>query len=296
LALIGIFYRAFGKRYIFDHHDLSPELYLTRISDKQGLIYRMLIFCEGLSCRFANIIISTNESYKHVEVSRHSVDPSKIYIVRNNPIVSDCTQRGRGTRDSSQQRDKKVLIFLGSINPQDGVDVLLHVLHRLVVVYDRNDIMCRIVGGGDFLDSAKRLAKELNIAEYVEFTGMIMDREKIKEFLAQADIGVEPAPLSEANKYSTFIKVMEYMAASKPIVAFDLIETRYSANGSALLVEPGDYDGFARAIMQLVDSPLLREQLGRAGLERVENELNWEVAAAHLTEAYAALDLSADNV
>jgi len=291
LSMIGIFYKFFGKKYVFDHHDLSPELYLTRVSGKKNLIYWGLIFFERLSCRFSNIIVSTNESYRQIEISRYSVNPKKIFIVRNNPIANDCIVSGGGNGSVKPDKQKKILLFLGSINPQDGVDILLKIVHHLVYVLERKDFICLIIGDGDYLDTAKSLSRELNVIEYVDFTGMITDREKLKQYLAQADIGIEPAPLNEVNKYSTFIKVMEYMAASKPVVAFDLIETRYSVDGGALLVPPGDYAGFARAIEKLLDAPLLREQLGKAGWERIEKELNWEKTASNLTEAYAALFL-----
>jgi glycosyltransferase involved in cell wall biosynthesis len=289
LSMIGIFYKLLGKKYVFDHHDLSPELYLTRVSGKRDLIYRGLIFFEWLSCRFSDIIISTNESYRQVEINRYSVNPEKIFIVRNNPLLIDCICTGGGNDYFKPVTQQKILLFLGSINPQDGVDVLLQVVHHLVYVLERRDCRCRIIGDGDYLDSAKRLSRELNVMEYVDFTGMITDREKLKKYLAQADIGIEPAPLNEVNQYSTFIKVMEYMAASKPVVAFDLEETRYSVAGAALLVPPQDYKEFAHAIGKLLDAPQLREQLGKAGLERIEKELNWEKAASSLKEAYAAL-------
>lgn len=288
LSMIGIFYKLIGKRYVFDHHDLSPELYLTRVSGKRDLIYSVLVFFERLSCKFADIIISTNESYRQMEIVRHCADHEKIFIVRNNPLVSDCIST---SGEVCHDKQKKTLLFLGSINPQDGVDVLLNIVKHLVHVLDRRDFMCRIVGGGDYLESAKRMARELDIEEHVEFTGMIMDREKVKDHLTEADIGIEPAPLNEVNQHSTFIKIMEYMAAGKPVVAFDLAESRYSTNGSALLVQPGDYEGFARAIERLLDDPLLREQLGKAGLERIEKELNWGQSVSSLTEAYAALSM-----
>ncbi len=288
LSLIGIFYKLLRKKYVFDHHDLSPELYLTRVSGKRNIIYRGLILFERIACRFSDVIISTNESYRQIVINRHSVSPQKIFIVRNNPLLNDC-RISDGNNNAHSAKPKRILLFLGSINPQDGVDVLLHIVHRLVYDLDRKDFLCRIVGDGDYLESVKRMSRELNVAEYIDFTGAIFNREKIKEYLAQADIGIEPAPLNDLNKHSTFIKVMEYMAASKPVVAFNLVETRYSVNGSAILVQPGDYSGFARAIETLLDDPLLREKLGRAGLERIEKELNWKKSASKLAEAYATL-------
>ena len=291
LFIIGGFYKIFGKKFIFDHHDLSPELYMTRFSGKNDFIYKLLILFEKLSCKMANVIISTNESYKEIEIKRHSINPKKIYIVRNNPIISDCLLEKINSDNKEEKKDKKVLLFLGSINPQDGVETLLRILHFLVNNLNKKDFICNIIGDGDSLQTVKQMAKELNLMEYIDFKGVVFDREKIKEYLYLADVCIEPAPDNKLNRYSTFIKIMEYMAANKPLVAFDLKETRYSANGSAILIKPGDIVGFAEAIKKLLDEPKLRKELGKAGLERLENELNWENALLNLVEAYRTLSL-----
>ncbi|HZX48097.1 MAG TPA: glycosyltransferase family 4 protein [Nitrospirota bacterium] len=289
LFMIGIFYKFLGKKYVFDHHDLSPELYLTRVSGKRDIIYKGLIFFERLSCRFSDIIISTNESYRQVEITRYAVNPDKIFIVRNNPLVSDCILTNGGIDPIKYSNKKIKLLFLGSINPQDGVDVLLRAIHFLVYNLKEKEFICNIVGGGDFLESVKQLSAELWLTDYVDFKGQIYDREKIKEYLWLSDIGVEPAPCNEANEHSTFIKVMEFMAAGKPVVAFDLKETRYSADGAALFVQPGDIQGFSLALKQLINDPDTRQRMGQSGFRRIEKELNWKKAATNLAEAYAAV-------
>lgn len=290
LSIIGIFYRLLGKKYVFDHHDLSPELYLTRVSGKRDFIYRGLILFERLSCRFSDVIISTNESYKQIEINRHSVNSGKIFIVRNNPNVNDCIFRGAEYNDDKPKNKKTVLLFLGSINPQDGVDILLQVIHNLVYNLKKKDIICNIVGDGDSLESVKQLSVDLDLKDYVEFKGHISDREKVKEYIWSSDIGVEPAPCNEANEHSTFIKVMEFMAAGKPVVAFDLKETRYSANGAALFVKPGDIQGFSSALKQLIDDPATRRKMGSAGYRRIESELSWGKATKSLKKAYESLN------
>lgn len=289
LSMIGIFYKFLGKKYVFDHHDLSPELYLTRVSGRKDLIYRGLIFFEGLSCRFSDIIISTNESYKKIEITRYSVNPDKIFIVRNNPLVSDCILADGGNDHVNSPNHKTKLLFLGSINPQDGVDVLLRAIHYLVYDLKEKEFICNIVGGGDSLESAKQLSAELGLTGYVDFKGQIFDREKVKEYLWSSNIGVEPALCNDANEHSTFIKVMEFMAAGKPVVAFDLKETRYSADGSAILVSLNEVKEFAVAIKTLLENSQLRKNLGKAGMERVKKELNWGKASLNLIEAYKSL-------
>lgn len=291
LFIVGLLGKIFSVKFIFDHHDLSPELYLTRFSGRKDFAYKILIRCEKLSCKLADIIISTNESYKQIEMDRHHVDSKKIHIVRNNPILSECLLEKNDDNDCIKGKNKKELLFLGAINPQDGLDVLMKILHYLVNDLNRKDFICNIVGDGDSLQSVKQIAKELDLMDYVDFKGLIFEREKIKEYLYLADVCVEPAPDNELNRRSTFIKIMEYMAAGKPTVAFDLKETRYSADGAAILMKSGDIIGFAEAIEKLLDEPKLREELGKAGLERIENELNWEKASLNLTEAYRALSL-----
>ena len=288
LAVVGIFYKLFGKKYVFDHHDLSPELYLTRVSGKKDIVYRSLLLFEKLSCKFADVIISTNESYRSIEINRHAVDPKKIYIVRNNPNFNGVIPGGK-VEDNIKKNDKKTLLFLGSINPQDGIDVLLQVLYHLVHQLNEKNFTCNIVGGGDSLEPAIQMAKEMELSDYLTFTGMIYDREKVKEYLSSSDIGVEPAPLNDANEHSTFIKVMEYMAAGKPVVAFDLKETRFSADTAALLVPPDDVKGFASAIKTLLKDPSLCRELGARGRQRIREELNWDKATTNLLKAYQSI-------
>lgn len=290
LALIGMFYRMVGKSYVFDHHDLSPELYLARAPGKPGLIYKGLMLFEWLSCRFANMIISTNESYRQIEIARNSVKCESIFIVRNNPIIADCVPNGVSAGHDRPSNVRPIVLFLGSINPQDGVDILMKAMHHLVFGLGEHNVLCRIVGDGDSLGTARVIAKALGLVGHVEFRGMVSNRDEVKQIILLSDIGVEPAPANKANENSTFIKVMEFMAGGLPIVAFDLKETRYSADGAARFVQPGDIEGFALAIKELIDDPVRRVEMGKTGVKRIENELSWEKAAQCLRTAYASLN------
>jgi glycosyltransferase involved in cell wall biosynthesis len=289
LFIVAAVYKLLGKQFIFDHHDLSPELYLAKFSGKKDLLYKTLLLFEKCSCKLADKIISTNNSYKAIVENRHRIDPNNIQVVRNNPIINDCMLSK--VQDKRSRKRSNSLVYLGSINPQDGVDILLKSIHYLINNLNEKFISCHIIGDGDALWAAKQFSEELQLGEYVDFPGFISDREKIKKYLSFSDICVEPASDNEVNRHSTFIKVMEYMAAHKPVVAFDLKETRYSADGSAMLVPPGDIEGFAQGIKTLLDEPQLREELGNAGQERIKAELNWENASRNLTEAYNSLPL-----
>ncbi len=293
LFVVAILCKVLRIKFIFDHHDLAPNLYRTRFSNREDLIYKTLIFCERMSCRLADVVIATNETYKQLECDRHGIDPAQIFVVRNNPIIEDCVLENVNSElvKSKKEKEKKVLLFIGAINPQDGMVELLQIVDYLVNTLNEKDIICNIVGGGDSLEPAKKAAIEMGLAEYTHFTGPIIVREKVKEQFYLADVGLEPAPANELNNHSTFIKIMEYMAAKLPIVAFDLKETRYSTNGNALLIPPGDIAGFAGSIQKLLNDEKLGEELAETSFKRVAEELNWESATKTLDEAYSKLAL-----
>lgn len=287
IFLVALFYKIFGVKYIFDHHDLAPELYLTKYGGKKGLFYRVQYLLEKLSCISAKAIISTNETYKKLVVARHRVKPEKIFVVRNDPDLAVFHQWRKP--DISDHNGKIKLLFLGGINSQDGVEILIKALYYLVNFHKETNFVCNILGGGDAFDSVKNAAAGHHLEEYINFKGFIKERQTIFKYLLSSDICIEPAPYNELNRHSTFIKVMEYMSAGKPVVAFDLKETRYSTNANAMLVPKNDTKGFATAIKQLIDDPGLRETIGKSALERIKNELNWENAAINLRNAYDSL-------
>lgn len=289
LFFIGMIGKLFGIRFVYDHHDLAPELYLTKFGGRKDFIYRVMLWCEKLSCRLADVVISTNESYRQLEVARHGVDAAQTFVVRNDPVASEFQPAGpveQECGESAAGRGTINLLYLGSINPQDGVDVLLRALAQLRSEFHREDFACTIVGAGDALKMVRQLASELKIDDKVEFTGMVKDRSIIGKYMRGADICLEPAPENELNRHSTFIKVLEYMSAARPIVAFDLQETRYSAGDAAMLVRPNDIHGFVGAIVDLMDSEALRHELGQNGRRRIEAQLNWDTASRALSTAY----------
>jgi glycosyltransferase involved in cell wall biosynthesis len=291
LFILAGFFRIFGVKYIFDHHDLSPELFLCKFNATRNLIFHLLRWMEKLSCLSADIVISTNESYKQHIVDKHLVSPAKIYVVRNDPEVpGQCETRGQPPiEDDTVSR----LLYVGTIGAQDGVDVVVRVVHSLVNQYFHRNLQCLIVGDGDCLPQVKQLCANLGMDPYVDFTGYVYDRDKLKAYMEDAHVCLETAPNSEVNRKSTFIKVMEYMASGKPIVAFDLDETRFTVKDAALLVEPGDIQGYARAIDRLIRQPLARKELGEKGKKRIIEDLNWQRASRELLRAYEALAASA---
>lgn len=281
-------WRLVGKKFIFDHHDLCPELYRSRYGAKHDLFATVLQWVEWGNLKLANVTIATNESYKQIQIERGGRKADSIFVVRNGPNQ----KRMQVATPSARLRamNKTILVYIGSLNPQDGVDYLLRALKHLVYDLKREDFYCVIMGSGDSLEDLRELSRSLKLEKFVELTGWISD-EDLQSNLAAADICMDPDPSSPLNDVSTWIKVMEYMACGKPIVTFDLKETRYSARDAAVYVQPNDELAFAKATAELMDDPARREQMGRYGRQRVEKELQWSVVSRNLVAAYASLQL-----
>jgi glycosyltransferase involved in cell wall biosynthesis len=283
LFVVALPFRLIGKKFVFDHHDLCPELYQSRYGAGECLQTRILRAAEWASFRTANITIATNESYKAVQIRRGRRRPETIFVVRNGPAARRMARAVPNPRLRSLNRC--ILAYIGSLNPQDGVDYLLRSLRHLRHDLGRNDFHCIIMGSGDSLGDLRALATRLELDACVELTGFIPDDDLLAN-LAAADICVDPDPSSPLNDVSTWIKIMEYMAATKPIVTFELKETRYSAQDAAVYVPPNDELAFAKAIAGLMDDPEQRRRLGELGRQRVENELQWSVVGRHLLRGY----------
>jgi glycosyltransferase involved in cell wall biosynthesis len=286
LFLVAVPFKLLGKKFVFDQHDLCPELYRSRYGAAEGVYTRFLRMFEWCSLKLADVTIATNESYKRIQIKRANKNPQDIFVVRNGPNQMRMTPTAPSARLKGM--NKSILCYIGSLNPQDGVDYLLRSLRHLMHVLKRSDFYCVIMGTGDSLQDLRDLAGNLQLNGCVELTGFVSD-EDLQANLAAADICVDPDPSSPLNDVSTWIKVMEYMASAKPIVSFDLRETRFSARDAAVYVEPNNETGFAEAIAQLMDQPELRKQMGTYGRRRVEDELQWAKVGNNLLIAYGTL-------
>ncbi len=277
-----------GRRVIFDHHDLAPEMYDAIYGPRaRGILRRMLLLLERITFRLADHVISTNESYREVAMARGGVPSRRITVVRNGPDL----QRVRLVEPDADLRARAGTIvgYVGLMARQDGVDRLLHAVRHLVYELGRRDVLFVLIGYGDELDALKRLAAELEIEQWVWFTGKISDDEIFRRYLSTADLCVTPDPATPYTQRSTFIKMMEYMALGKAIVAFDLRENRASGGEAAVYVPGNDPAAFAEAIAALMDDPVKREEMGRVGRERVETGLSWTHSVPHLLAAYEAV-------
>jgi glycosyltransferase involved in cell wall biosynthesis len=286
LFLVALPFKFLGKKFVFDQHDLCPELYRSRYSAAEGFHTGFLKLFEWCSLKLADITIATNESYKQIQIKRGNKNPRDIFIVRNGPNGVRMTPVAPNPR--LRGMNKCILCYIGSLNPQDGVDYLLRSLRHLLHELKRSDFHCVVMGTGDSLQDLRNLAASLQLNGCVELPGFVSD-EDLQANLAAADICVDPDPSSPLNDVSTWIKVMEYMAYAKPIVAFDLKETRFSAGDAAVYVRPNEEAEFAKAITHLMAQPDLRKKMGACGRRRVEEQLQWKKVGRNLLTAYETL-------
>lgn len=283
LFVIGAIFKLFGKKFVFDHHDLAPETYLSRFQrPRPNVVSRVLQVLERCSFAMADIVISTNESYKQLALKRGSKHPDQVFIVRNGPPLSF-----QPVPASLQlaRRASHLIGYIGTMGPQDGVDYWLRAIREMVFTLGRRDFLAVIIGSGDAAPSLHALAKELGIEPNVWFTGRVPDLEA-RTYLSTVTVCVHPDPSSPLNDISTMNKMMEYMALGKPTVAFDLLETRFSAREAALYVRGNDELEFARQVSWLLDRPTECERMGAIGRLRVANSLAWEYSVPELLRAY----------
>jgi glycosyltransferase involved in cell wall biosynthesis len=285
-VFIAAFYKLFGKRFVFDHHDLSPEMYEARMpGGGNKLVYQALVLLEKITFFFADHVIVTNESYKQMAMDRGGVPKERVTIVRNG---LELERRHSAPEESLSKKGKTIIGYVGVMGFQDGVEYLLRALRHLIDDLGRSDFYCVLIGTGDAWPKLRAFAKELKLDEYVWFTGFVPN-EKMQSCLRAAQICVAPEPSNPFNDRSTMIKMIHYMSMGKPIVAFDLPEHRFTARGAALYAKPNDELTFAQAISELMDDPRRREALGASGRRRFEAELAWEYSIPKLLEAYQAV-------
>lgn len=283
--LIGGFFKLFGKKFLFDHHDANPELYEAKFG-RRDLFWKLMCWLERMTFRTADVSLATNESYRRIAVERGGMPPERVYVVRSGPSL----ERMRITApDEKLKKGKRYLIgYVGVMGRQEGIDLLLQAARTLVFDLGRKDVHFGMVGGGTSLDEMQKLARELGLSEYLTFTGRVPDVQMLA-MLNTADICVNPDVANPMNDISTMNKVMEYMALGKPMVQFDLTEGRYSAQEASLYARRNDPADFAAKIAELIDDPQKRARMGAFGRRRVQEALEWRYEVPKLLAAYATL-------
>jgi len=282
IVLVALMFKVFGVKYIFDHHDANPELYLSKY-EREDLFYRVQVWLEKFTFRFSDVVMATNESYKALAVERGERDRKDVFVVRNGP---DLEKFKLVPAEPALKCGKAFLVgYVGTMSIQEGLDILIDVAAE-IKGRGREDVQFTCVGGGPGLAGLRQLVKEKNLEGTVTFTGRVPDAELLS-ILSTADVCVNPDKPCKMNDMSTMIKVPEYMALGKPIVQFDLKEGRFSAGDASLYCDKDDQIlDFADKILWLLDHPEERNRMGASGRRRIEQELAWKYSVKNLIAAY----------
>jgi glycosyltransferase involved in cell wall biosynthesis len=271
-----------GSRFVFDHHDLCPELYDSRFPEGRSLPRRGLIALEKATFRTADHVVATNASYAEIALRRGDKSPANVTVVRTGPDPQ--LLRRKAAVPALRRGRRRLVAYIGVMGPQDGVDLAVRAAAHVVHSLGREDVSFTFMGAGDSYDDIVKLRDALGLRDYVELPGRVPD-DTVMDVLSTADVGLSPDPKNPLNDVSTMNKTLEYMAFGMPLVAFDLKETRVSADGSASYVPSGDVAAYAQAIVELLDDDSRREAMGRAGRLRIEEELGWP----HQRDAYVSV-------
>lgn len=277
---LALLWRVVGVRFVFDHHDLNPEVFRSRFGEPTGIAGKaqlaVLYWLERRTFRTADRVISTNESYREIALRRGNVAAERTAVVRSGPDTS--VMKPEEPEPELRGGRQHLVAYLGIMGPQDGVDGVLRVAEHVVRRHGRTDVRFALLGFGDCLEDLRKQCTELGLDEYVVFTGRV-GPDEISRYLSTSAVGLSPDPLSPLNDVSTMNKTMEYLAFGLPVVAYRLAETVVSGGSCAVYVEPGDEAGFADALIALLDDPDLRAELGAAGRSRAERDLDWRPQA-----------------
>jgi glycosyltransferase involved in cell wall biosynthesis len=282
IFLIGLFFKLFGVRFIFDHHDLNPELYEAKFQ-RRDLGYKLVCWAERLTYRTADVAIATNESYREVALERGGIRRERTFVVRSCPDLDRI--RKRAPQPELKEGRRYLVVFLGVMGHQDGLDLLLESIALIAKLGNRQDTLFVLIGSGPELPRLKVLASQKGLEAVTRFTGSLPD-EEVSAYFSSATLGVAPDRATPMNDKSTMNKILEYMAFGLPVVLYDLTEGRRSAGDAALYARRDDPQDFAQQICRLLDSESLRSELGARARRRIEESLNWENEKRALLEAY----------
>jgi glycosyltransferase involved in cell wall biosynthesis len=280
--LLALWYRWRGVRYLFDHHDVCPELFEAKFARK-GLLYKIMLIWERMTFACASVSIATNESFRKIAIRRGKMNPEDVFVVRSAPKIEKfeirpadpAMRKGAGT----------VLGYVGVIGQQEGMDLLVAAADHLINRMGRKDVHFIIVGFGPELPNVEADVAARGLGDHFTFTGALYGEDLLRA-LNSCDIGVSPDPKNAMNDISTMNKVMEYMTLEKPVVQFDLKEGRASAGEASVYAAANDPVDFAAKIAGLMDAPDTAAQMGRIGRARVLEHLSWAHSVPNLLAAY----------
>lgn len=281
IYMVAKHFKKYGVKYVFDHHDICPELFEAKFGKTSGLLYKSQLWLEKQTYKHCTFAFVTNESYKKIAIERGKMNPNNVIVLRSGPKLE--RMRIMPPVESIKRGYKYMVGYLGVIGQQEGIEYLLDAA-KYIKEHD-NNVFWGIVGGGPHLKALKKQAHDMGLDDCVEFTGRASDQQML-EYLNTADVCVNSDKYNSMNDKSTMNKILEYMALAKPIVQFDLTEGRYSAQDASLYAKNNDAEDMAKKIMELLDNPELRKKMGAYGRNRVVNELSWEHTSKALLEGY----------
>ncbi len=284
IFLLALFWKMLtGTRFVFDHHDVNPELFVAKFG-RRGIVHRVLLLLERLTFKTADVSIATNDSYRDIAVGRGGMDPSRVFVVRSTP---DLTRFKRCAPMPELRNGRQHVVgYVGVMGAQDGVDLLIKAMDSIVNVQGRRDVQCVIVGRGTEKPALERLAASLGLGDYVTFAGYLEPAAFLSAY-STFDIGVVPDPKNDFNDKCSMNKVVEYMTLGIPVVGFDLVETRRTAGEAALYALDNSPVDLAAKIALLCDDADLRQRLIDSGKARASAVLRWDRDSAELLRAYA---------
>mgnify|MGYP005900741113 FL=1 len=281
IYMVAKHFKKYGVKYVFDHHDICPELFEAKFGKTSGLLYKSQLWLEKQTYKHCTFAFVTNESYKKIAIERGKMNPNNVIVLRSGPKLE--RMRIMPPVESIKRGYKYMVGYLGVIGQQEGIEYLLDAA-KYIKEHD-NNVFWGIVGGGPHLKALKKQAHDMGLDDCVEFTGRASDQQML-DYLNTADVCVNSDKYNSMNDKSTMNKILEYMALAKPIVQFDLTEGRYSAQDASLYAKNNDAEDMAKKIMELLDNPELRKKMGAYGRNRVVNELSWEHTSKALLEGY----------
>ena len=285
IFLIALIFKLFGVKYIFDHHDISPENYVAKYGGK-GIFYYILLGMEWLTFRTANLVICTNESYKKIALSRGNKDEENIFVVRNGPNIDKIPLK----KPNNKLREgfKYLVGYVGVIGQQEGIENLLDAIKYLVTDKKITDVKFIVVGSGPYWNEIVKIAQAMNVEKYIRFTGYIPD-EELYEVLNTADVCINPEFSNPFTDKSTMVKIMEYMTFGKPVVQFETTEGKISAGDASIYVKNNSPKEFADALIDLIQDEEKRQRMGKIGRKKIEEQLGWHIQKLYLQKAYTRI-------
>ncbi|HEY3623023.1 MAG TPA: glycosyltransferase family 4 protein [Roseiarcus sp.] len=285
IFLAALPFKLMGKKFIFDQHDVSPELFVVKFGGK-GFLYRALMFFERMSYVMADHVITANATFKDIALSRGGKTPSQVEVVYG---VPDRKRIHRVEPEPGLHGGRKFLLgYLGIINEQDGVDHLVRAVAHLVKVKGFRDFRAIVVGSGPALELVRALARSLEVEDFLLFSGYLKG-EKLLAYISAFDIGVIPDPVNEANELMSMNKVFEYCALGIPTACYPLRETQRLLGDAGVYAPSPDPAGLAEACLNLMQDESLRARSAAAAANLSAEKFLWENEARKYVATYERL-------